>query len=180
MNKFFFIGLILSISSCTLDYSTANIIENLSDEIPNTIISRYETIEIKNGSPLLQILAEKAEVYNSQEKTFLTNVEFYNYKENEINNQGISTYAVLNMKTGDAQLNGSIIIKSVEDEKSLIAKSLSWKDEEKTLSSSIQDSVTVTDGNGSTLKGQGFSADIRRKSILFQGRTVGEYTTDEN
>jgi len=165
---------------CSLDYSDSDIVESLSEEIPNTIIYKYETVEIQNGSPILQILADKAEVYDSKEKTYLTNVDFYNYKDGDVNNYGSSDFAILNMKSGDAELTGLIEIESVEDETSLKAKSLYWNDEDKMLTSNREDSVTVKDEDGSILSGSGFSADIKRKTILFEGKTEGEYITDEN
>ena len=165
---------------CSLDYSDSDIIESLSEEIPYTIIYKYETTEIQNGSPILQIKADKAEVYDSKEETHLTNVDFYNYKDGDVNNHGSSEIAILNMKSGDAELTGSIEIESIEDETALKAKSLYWNDEEKLLTSNPEDNVTVKDEEGSTLSGSGFSADIKRKTIQFEGKTEGEYITDEN
>ena len=150
--------------SCSLDYSDAGIVETLSEEIPNTIIYKYKTVEIQNGSPILQIEADKAEVYDSKEETYLLNVNFYNYKDDKINNHGSTDFAVLKMKSGDAVLTGSIEIESIEDETSLRAESLSWKDDEKILSSEPKDKVTVRDEDGSVLSGLGFSADIKSKT----------------
>jgi len=179
MVKLFFIIVIVSLASCSLDYSDSDLVEKLSEEIPNTIIYQYETVEIQNGSPLLQIKAEIAEVYNSKEKTYLTGVDFYNYKDDEINTRGRSDYAVLHMKSGDAELTGSIEIKSEEDDSSLEAASLTWIDSEKNLTSKPDDSVTVIDKEGSELEGRGFSADIKRKTILFENEIKGEFISDE-
>jgi LPS export ABC transporter protein LptC len=180
VDKIILSAFILLYTSCSLDYSDANIIEDLAEEIPNTIIFQYESVEIQDGSPVLQIKADKAEVYNSREITLLTDVLFFNYKDNKIDNRGASDLAELNMKTGNAQLLGSILIESLEDEKSLSASSLAWVENEKRLSSSKDDSVTIIDSDGSNLSGLGFSADIKRKTILFDGKTKGKYTTDEN
>jgi LPS export ABC transporter protein LptC len=163
-----------------MDYSGSNIIQDISEEIPNTIIYKYKTVEVQNGKQVLEIKADLAEVYNSKEETYLKNVEFYNYKDNEVNNQGKSNSAILNMKSGNAQLNGSIVIESIKDETSLKAESLNWIDEKKILSSNYDDSVLVKESDGSILQGQGFSADIKRKTILFEGKTEGKYITDEN
>lgn len=180
MNKVFIFAYIILLTACTLDYSDADIVENLSDEIPNTIIYKYETVEIQNGSPILKITADKAEVYDNKEETYLNNVDFYNFKEDEINNHGSSEYAVLKMKSGDAQLSGSILIESLEDETFLKAETLFWIDSEKRLSSNDEDYVTVKDEDGSQLSGKGFSADIKKKSIFFEGNTEGKYNSDEN
>ena len=180
MNRFLLLCFITSISSCTLDYSGSNLIQDLSEEIPNTVIYKYKTVEVQNGKPVLEIKADIAEVYNSKEVTYLKNVEFYNYKDKEVNNHGKSNSAILNMKSGDAQLSGAIVIESIKDETYLEAETLNWIDDEKILSSSHDDSVLVRDSDGSSLQGKGFSADIKRKSILFEGRTEGVYTTDED
>jgi LPS export ABC transporter protein LptC len=179
MERFFYIIVVVFFTACSLDYSDADLAEKLSEEIPNTVIYKYETVEIQNGSPILQIKAEKAEVYNSKEETYLTDVDFYNYKNDEINTRGRSDYAVLHMKSGDAEMTGSIEIRSEEDESSLEAESLSWIDKEKNLSSFQEDNVTVIDKDGSELNGHGFSADIRRKTILFENEIKGEFISDE-
>lgn len=179
MKEIYFLIIVIIISSCTLDYSDTEIVETLSDEIPNTIIYKYETVEFQNGSPSLEIKADKAEVYNSKEKTYLTKVEFYNYKDDLINNRGKSDSAILNMKSGDAELTGSIEVKSEEDHSSLKAESLIWVDKNKNLASNPEDLVTVTDKKGSELKGRGFSADIKRKTILFEKEIEGEFISNE-
>lgn len=181
MKNLYFLLAGLIFTGCSLDYSDSNMAEKLSENIPNTIIYKYETIEIQKGSPVMQIKAQKAEVYNSKEETYLTDVEFNNYKDNKITTSGKSTHAVLHMKSGDAEINGSIEIISNEDESFLKAESLLWRDRDKTLSSNLQDSVTVVDKNGSKLDGFGFSAEIKRKTIFFKNEIKGEFiSNDEN
>lgn len=180
MNRYFLLLSLLYLSACSLDYSGAGLVESLDEEIPNTIIFTYESVEIQDGSPVTKIEAEKAEVYDSKEETYLTNVHFYNFEDDQINNHGKSDYAVLEMKTGDARLTGSIRIDSTEDSSSLSAESLYWTDEDKTLTSDPKDSVLVIDKEGSTLEGRGFSAEIRRKTILFSGGIKGEFRSDED
>ncbi len=179
MKRYFFIIFAVVISACTLDYSDANLVDTLSEEIPNTIIYKYETVEVQNGSPALQIEADKAEVYNGKEQTHLTNVAFSNFIDEEINNQGRSDFAILNMKSGDAEMTGSIRITSKTDNSSLSAESLSWIDDEKKLSSKPQETVIVIDKEGSQIHGSGFSADIKRKTILFENEIEGEFISDE-
>ncbi|MBI9099011.1 MAG: LPS export ABC transporter periplasmic protein LptC [Spirochaetaceae bacterium] len=162
-----------------MDYSEADLVQNLSEEIPNTIIFKYETVEIQNGSPAMQIKADKAEVYDSKEETHLSQVDFYNYEDGEINNHGRSNSAVLYMKSGDAQLTGSIKIESTEDNSSLRAESIYWIDEKKILSSDPEDTVLVRDKEGSELTGQGFSADIKRKTITFDSKIKGVFISNE-
>lgn len=179
MKRYYFIIFTVVTSSCSLDYSDANLVETLSKEIPNTIIYKYETVEVQSGSPVLQIEADKAEFYNGKEQTLLTNVSFSNFKDDEINNQGRSDYAILDMKSGDAEMTGSIKITSQKDNSSLSAESLSWIDDEKKLSSKPQETVIVIDKEGSYIQGSGFSADINRKTILFENEIEGEFISDE-
>lgn len=168
----------LLIFSCTLDYSDADLTEELSEETPDMIIFDYESVDIRDGSPILKITAAEAEFYNSREETLLTNVEFNNYEDDEVSTRGVTEKAVLHMKTGDASLTGQIVIESVDDDSSLTAESLYWVDSDKTLTSSSGDKVTVIDEDGSTLEGRGFSADIKRSSIHFEGEIEGEFISE--
>ncbi len=180
MNKVLYIILISFFTGCSLNYDDAILSESLSEDIPNTILYQYESVEIKNASPILRIIAEKAEVYESKEETRLSNVDFFNFKDSEVNNYGSADFAILNMKSKDANLKGSIEIESIEEESFLKAETLLWNDSEKLLSSEQDDYVIVKDKKNSTIRGRGFSADLKRKSIIFSGKTEGEYISDEN
>lgn len=171
--------LALLIFSCSLDYSEADLTEELSEETPDMIIYQYESVDIRDGSPVLKITAEEAEFYNSREETLLSNVEFNNYEDDEISTRGETERAVLHMKSGDASLSGTIVIESVDDDSSLEAETLYWVDSEKTLTSEKTDTVTVVDKEGSTLKGHGFSADIKKSSINFDGEIEGEFVSED-
>ncbi len=171
---------IIFLGSCSLDYSDAELLENLSENTPNTIIYNYESVEIKQGSPVLIIKADKAEMFNSIEETHLQKVDFSYFDNNEISNRGSSDNTILNMKSANAQLKGSIKIESIKEKSSLQAESLSWIDEEQLISSNIDDKVIVTDKKGSKIAGQGFSADLRRKSFFFKKKAEGQYQSNEN
>jgi len=161
--------------SCSLDYSGAGLSDSLSEEIPDMIIEDYESVEVRDGSPALRIEAGRALFYNKKEETHLSDVNFYNYDDQEVAAHGQTSKAILNMKSGDASMSGGILIESTEDESKLKAETLDWIDEEKLLSSNRIDKVYVTDKDGSRLEGSGFSADIKRKSISFEGDVTGEF-----
>jgi LPS export ABC transporter protein LptC len=169
---------ILSIT-CSLDYSEADLSESFSEDIPDIIIEGYEAVEIRKNSPSLKIEAGKALFYNQKEETHLSDVDFYNYKDNEITSHGRTENAILKMKSGDANMSGGILIESAEDESRLTAESLNWKDQEKTLTSGLDEKVQVIDKDGSTLEGKGFSADIKSKSIIFEGEISGAFISEQ-
>lgn len=168
---------IISIS-CSLDYSEADLSDSFSQEIPDIIIEGYETVEVHKNEPSLRITAGKALFYNQKEETHLSNVDFYNYRDNEISTHGRTDKAIMHMKSGDANMSGGILIESVEDESRLKASTLNWTDEEKTLTSGKDEEVTVIDKKGSSLRGKGFSANIKSKSIDFEGEISGEFFSE--
>lgn len=165
--------------SCTLDYSDAGLSDSLSEEIPDIIIEDYESVEVRNGSPALKIEAGKALFFNKKEETHLTDVDFYNYDDRKVSTHGRTSSAILNMKSGDASMSGGILIESAEDDSRLETETLYWIDEEKLLSSDREDRVIVIDKEGSKLEGLGFSADIKRKSINFEGEVSGEFNSQK-
>lgn len=180
MDKFYVITVLVLLSACTIDYEGDKIVESLSDEIPNTIIYMYETVQIQDGAPVLQISADKAEVYDNKEETHFTRIDFYNFDDGEIDNHGSSNRAVLQIESGDARFDGAIVIESKKNNSFVKAESLSWLDSDKILYSDKEDFVTVVDEDGSQLAGSGFKADVKKKTILFHGKTTGAYNSNEN
>lgn len=170
--------IIILLFSCTLDYSDSDLTDELSAEIPDMEIFDYESVEIRDGEPALKITAGEAQFYNSKEETYLKDVQFFNYEDSEISSQGKTDSAILKMKSGDASLSGNIIIESEEDDSFLTAETLNWTDEEKRLTSEPDDQVTVKDKEGSEMKGIGFSADLKRNTIEFNGKIEGEYVSE--
>lgn len=167
------------IFSCSLDYSDAGLADTLAEEIPNMEIFGYNSIEIHNGSPTLKITAGEASFFNSREETRLKDVEFFNYHDGDISSHGRTDWAVLNMKTSDASLQGSILVESAENDSSIQAETLQWTEGDKTLSSGRNDSVTVRDKKGSRLSGSGFSADVKHNTILFEKEISGEIVSED-
>lgn len=161
-------------ASCSLDYTNANLAETLSSETPDIVIYGYSSVDINDGSPSLKIQASEARIYNSKEETILQNVEFFNYRNNSLSTQGQAKKASINMKNEDADLEGSILVESAEDDSFIKAESLHWVDKQKKLTSDANDVVTIQDKDGSRLSGAGFSADIRRNTILFNRGISGE------
>jgi len=84
------------------------------------------------------------------------------------------------MESKDAELKGSIIVESIEENSSLKTESLFWNDSLQLLSSNSGDTVSIKDNNGSLINGKGFSADLKRKSFFFKENVEGEYVSDEN
>ncbi|MBN2659237.1 MAG: LPS export ABC transporter periplasmic protein LptC [Spirochaetales bacterium] len=164
--------------SCSLDYSDAGLADTLSEEVPDIIIENYESVEVRNGSPALKIEAEEALFFNTKEETHLSGVDFYNYEDRKVSTHGKTSTAILDMKSGDASMSGGILIESEEDSSRLEAQSLNWIDDDRLLSSGRGEVVSVRDQDGSRLEGSGFSADIKRKEIIFEGEVSGEFISE--
>ena len=73
-NKFILTLLFFSFFSCSFDYSNATVDENLSEEVPNTIVINYSETRVDEDGSITIIKAKKAEEYAKLNKLYLEDV----------------------------------------------------------------------------------------------------------
>ena len=85
--------------------------------------------------------------------------------------------AVYYSEREDAELAGSIRLRSESQEVRLEAGSLNWEGKRLRLSSAAGQTVAIARDDGSQVSGTGLEVDVRRKTIRFTGPVSGTLVT---
>jgi LPS export ABC transporter protein LptC len=162
-------------AGCSFDYGQASIKEKISEEIPNSILFNFEHTVVENGKPAFRLNAERAEFFDGRKETRLANVSFVEYdsRTGEAISAGRSAQAVFYAETEDAELSGDISVYSKRSEAGLSGGYLYWDNAKKTLEGRRDRLITITRDDGTEIRGEGFTADARRRSMSFSGRAEG-------
>ena len=165
--------------ACSFDYEEARIAEDLDEEVPETIILDFSRTRIDGGRPEFQITGSRAAAYGKRMETEVEDVLFREFGDDgEITTEGRADRLRISSETEDAEIEGNIRFYHAEEETGIEAERLNWSNEERLLSGP-EGEVTVSRKSGSTLTGEGFRADMRRKRIEFSGGARGTWVEEE-
>ena len=170
----------LVILSCSMDYSDAEIAEEIGENTPNSIIENFSYTSVDNGDILFRLYAEKAENYSKKKETILYKVVFHEYADHEMVTEGTAAKGVIYTESDDAELTGSLIIYSAGNEAEITADYLYWDDSEKSLTGSDNGNVKLLRDSGTEISGTGFSGDLRTKIFSFKKNVKGIYHYEED
>jgi LPS export ABC transporter protein LptC len=161
--------------ACSFDYGQASLGERLSEDLPNTVLENFEHTVVQDGKPIFRLMAARAETYDTRKETRLREVSFveYDQRDGQAVTAGRADSAVFFSDTEDAELSGSISFYSKRSGAGLEGGYLYWDAERKVLEGRRDRLITITRDDGSSIRGEGFSADARHRSVSFTGRTSG-------
>jgi LPS export ABC transporter protein LptC len=175
-----------SLFGCSLDYAQAEITEELSEEIPETVLTDFTHTVVENGRPEFVISADRAENFTERKQTVLFQVTFAEYdSDGSVVTEGVADRAVFFTDTENAELRGNISFYSASEEGRIEAQYLEWNREERRLTSNPADQVLLAKESGSQIRGTGFRADFTLKQIEFSGKAAstesvrGTYVSEE-
>lgn len=171
----------LIILSCSMDYSDAEIAEEIGENTPNSIIENFSYTSVDNGDVVFRLYSEKAENYSKKKETILYNVVFHEYNtDNELVTEGTAEKGVIYTESDDAELTGSLIIYSAANEAEITAEYLYWDDSAKSLTGSDNGNVKLLKDSGTEISGTGFYGDMRSKIFSFDKNVNGIYRYEED
>jgi LPS export ABC transporter protein LptC len=172
--------LIVALGSCSLDYSQVSVTEEMSREIPDSILRDFTYTVVEQGVPTYRLEGDVAEFYTNRKRTDIEGLLFREYdRSGNLVTEGNADRAVFFTDTENAELEGNLLFYSAAEEATVVTDYLSWNSEEKLLAGSSTGRVTVTEDSGSKLSGTGFEADISRRRVDFSGPVAGRLVVDE-
>lgn len=173
--------LFLIFPSCTFDYRSAMVDEDLSKELPSSVLLNLSQTIVENGRIILQAEVERAEIYDDLDKTVFQGLFFAEYgREGEKLTEGWAENGAYYNDTENAEFSGSVYIYSLTEETGIRAGNLAWDNEKRLLTTPPDATVTIERDDGSRLSGQGLEADLRlRKIVLDRGVSGTYYSEDE-
>jgi LPS export ABC transporter protein LptC len=171
---------LLFLSACSMDYEEAEVAEDISEEVPNTVLHYFSQTIVRDGTPVYRVQAEKAETYNKKNTMILFNVLFQELNpEGEVITEGWAEEITFYTDTEDAELEGNIEFYSKAEEAAVRASFLEWDHGDKVLSGKDEEVVRLERKSGSVVSGTGFEAELKKKRVRFTGNVEGTYVDEE-
>lgn len=166
LNILLLMGLLLH--GCSMKYDNTVADASISQEIPDSTLKGFEQVKVKNALPEYKITAERAEIYQKKEETYLINVNFTEYDKNKnIITTGTAKKVLYYTKDENAVLEGELDFYSRENKVRIEGEELTWDSGERTLTGTDEHTVTITEDSGSVMEGAGFSIDFKTSIIKF-------------
>ncbi|HVP19443.1 MAG TPA: LPS export ABC transporter periplasmic protein LptC [Spirochaetia bacterium] len=173
-------GAFLAFAGCSMDYRVTQAEEKTAEGVPDTVATGIVHKIYKNGHLSLVLEASRAETFNSQKKTVLSNARFEELDDKgAMATEGRAGTIVYHTDTENAEISGSVSVHSASEKAVVSARSLAWANKEKKLSAPPAETVVVKKDDGSFIQGTGFVGDFRIREITFSGRVEGNYVWKE-
>lgn len=164
-----------------MEYDNIEAEDDLGENIPDNIIENFSYTSVDNGSIVFRLYSRRAESYSQKNETILDDVVFREYNlQNEIITEGTAEKGLIHTDTDDAELTGSLIIYSAENEAEISAAYLYWNDDEKTLRGSENGTVQLLKDSGTQISGTGFTGNLKTKIFNFERDVDGIYQYEDD
>jgi LPS export ABC transporter protein LptC len=164
------------LSSCSLDYESARLEEQLPERLPDTVATGLVHRVVKNSRTALEVTAERAETWDAQHRTVLDGAAFVEYDRDGTRAvEGSAGRVVFHTDTEDAEISGRVRVHSAVEEAGIDTEALTWQSKPRLLTAPAHDRVVITKDDGSRLEGTGFIGDFRRREFVFTGPVQGTY-----
>ncbi|MDC7226065.1 MAG: LPS export ABC transporter periplasmic protein LptC [Spirochaetales bacterium] len=168
--------LMLSLNGCRFDYEESIMAENLSEEVPDTILKNFSQIMVKDSVPTFYIEAEESLSFGKRKETVFSNVHFQEFdSEGKVITDGHADNAKMFNETESVELWGGLNFYSDRERASLEGEYLFWDNELSTLSGKPDDRISIVEEDGSEIAGKGFFADSKTKTIKFSSQVSGSW-----
>jgi LPS export ABC transporter protein LptC len=169
-------------SACSFDYE----IPPSDDENPNLVLRDAEYVRIGNGNPEILVRAEEVRRYEKKHTMELDTFSFEQFnaasegyeKNPDMNASGSAALARLETDTGNFSMEGGVSIEVVSEDISMDTPKIIWIDKERLLTA--PEELYIVRSDGTTLRGSGFSADLRKRSWEFESAVEGAIVDDED
>ncbi|MFO7730416.1 MAG: LPS export ABC transporter periplasmic protein LptC [Spirochaetia bacterium] len=176
LQLFCLLSTLLLSGSCSLNYSDAEMAEDLSEELPNSIIRSYRFVDIRSGRSSFQIYAAEARMYHKARKTQLKELFFQEINpEGEVVTEGEAARATIFTQTDDVEMHGDISFSGAAQEATIMSDYLYWNNEERRLEGNPEQTVTIIKADGTRIHGKGFSAEAAGQRVEFSEAVEGIY-----
>lgn len=172
------------LTGCSFDYGADPGPEQLADEVPETVLTGVTHTVVRDGRVVAEVRAQRVENFPGGGRAELHDVRYVEYDgSGAVAAAGRADRAVYYKDSEDAEVAGAVELRSVSQRASLTAEQLYWDHAGRLLSTGAEQVVAVIRDDGSSVRGAGFEAELRGKTIHFSGpvsgRLVAETAADE-
>jgi LPS export ABC transporter protein LptC len=164
-------------SSCSFNYEQG---DAAVSELPDLIVRNLQHRVYREGSPFIELQAERSEHFNTQNQAKMYTVTFNNYdSEGNLTSTGSADNAILDLDTENVSFNGNIFIEGVVEELTIESDYLFWNNSSKQLESNASTRTIIKRADGTMVSGFGFKADSRLRTIEFTSQVSGRIESEE-
>lgn len=169
----------LLLAGCSFDYRSAELDEELAEEVPNTVLSAVEHT-VMSGDRVTAILrVDRVESYRERDLLILSGIHLTEFDgDGDVITEAWADRAEYRSRTGDARAEGSVVVSSNRDDARIAATRLNWNDSARMLTGDEGAEVVLERGDGSRLAGVGFEADVARRIVRYLGPVSGSLVVD--
>lgn len=171
---------VLAFGACSLDYDQVRVAEEISEDVPETIIYDFTHTVVRNGRRAFSIRADASQSFPDRNEQLMDGIYFVEFDtDEEVVTEGVADRAVLYTETENVEIYGSIEFYTKREESGLSADYLYWNNEDRVLTSDPDAPVTLERDDGSQVEGVGFRADMKYKTMSFDRDVSGVYVTED-
>lgn len=177
LKSIFLFVIILFFVGCKIDY-TLGMGEGTQETYPDIVMRGVTQVDIQ-GSQVIMVEAEMAEIYNETGETRFEKVSF---KELDQDNEEVrrgNAGEIHQYDNEDLLMRGQISVYDHAEDSSVEAEELFWDETAKTLKSPEDMDVSITLGKDGSLAGKGFSADLKTREISILSDVTGTMSDKE-
>ena len=151
------------------------------ENIPNSIIRNYTYVDVRPRTSSLKIYSGEARLYHKSRRTELRIVFFQEIDgEGKVVTEGEADRAIIDTRTDDVELFGSIRCVSARQEAEISAEYLFWNNETRILEAKRNEEVLIEKSDGTSIRGRGFSIDTSAGTMEFVSPVEGTYVYTED
>ena len=171
---------VVVLSGCSLNYGESQLATEISEEIPDTILTGVSHTVVRDNVVRFRIGAELVESYGEENLQELHSVTFTEYDSTgAVRTEGTADYADFQTDTENVEITGNLRFYSVPDEAWIEAEYLFWNSDERQLTSRPEEPVALERSDGTSIIGRGFTAEMDQSLIIFSDGVEGTIVEEE-
>jgi LPS export ABC transporter protein LptC len=155
------------------------------DNDPDLVMKAAEYVRIESGNPVVRVRADELRRY---EKTHIMELDLFYFDQfnsaqedieqiPDINVLGNAGKARIETDTNNLSMENGVYVEVKSEDIILETREMTWQDKEHHLTAPGK--VTISRSDGTTMEGEGFTADTRQKSWEFEKDVEGAIVDDK-
>ena len=170
---------VLTAAACSIDNGTAGQ-GPTAEAIPDTVAVGVVHRVHQDGHLSLELTAARAETWNDTKQTILSDTRFTEFNQDGTpGTVGQARKVIFHSDTENADISGSVRVRSNQEKGTVTAESLSWDNKAKRLTAPPREVVALVKDDGTSISGTGFQGDFKSREVTFSGPVTGTYVSSQ-
>lgn len=173
---------LLFATGCSLDMDQEGFSEELSGEVPNTVMRSYRQVVVEDQRKVMEISADTVKAYDEQKKLIMEELRFTEFdRQGEVVHTGRAGRAEHRYGDQELLLQGDVLLESRQDDETIqvSGEAFRWYEKEYLIEAPEEEEVHFSYGREGSLTGRGFSARTDTGTIRFTGGARGLFRAGE-